>query len=393
MLFIAAMASLMAVRWIYFRVLNFARMKNISDCPDERKLQRRPVPVMGGVAVFFGFVFGALAGFSCMSIVGIQPLVNVLPVVPAMLIMMYIGFIDDNGGLSPLTRIVVEVLTILALIGVGGGCIDSLHGLWGVGEFSWWIAVPLTVVAGVGIINAINMIDGVNGLSSGLCIVYSLMFGFAFIYANDTSNAILAFSAAAALMPFFTHNVFGARSKMYIGDAGTMIFGVLMTWFVICLLRSDGRLVYTASMYHFNMVALAVAVLSVPVADTLRVMLTRIRHGDSPLKPDRKHLHHAFMRVGVSHAFTSMIEISLDLVIVIIWVIAVYAGAGFDMQLYIVVAACVVIVWGLYFVFEWNARRNTRFFHWLTHVSLATQVGDKRWWRIIQLKVDKNKRR
>ena len=393
LLFIAAMASLMAVRWIYFRVLNFARMKNISDCPDERKLQRRPVPVMGGVAVFFGFVFGALAGFSCMSIVGIQPLVNVLPVVPAMLIMMYIGFIDDNGGLSPLTRIVVEVLTILALIGVGGGCIDSLHGLWGVGEFSWWIAVPLTVVAGVGIINAINMIDGVNGLSSGLCIVYSLMFGFAFIYANDTSNAILAFSAAAALMPFFTHNVFGARSKMYIGDAGTMIFGVLMTWFVICLLRSDGRLVYTASMYHFNMVALAVAVLSVPVADTLRVMLTRIRHGDSPLKPDRKHLHHAFMRVGVSHAFTSMIEISLDLVIVIIWVIAVYAGAGFDMQLYIVVAACVVIVWGLYFVFEWNARRNTRFFHWLTHVSLATQVGDKRWWRIIQLKVDKNKRR
>lgn len=393
LLFMAATASLMAVRWIYFRVLNFARRKNISDCPDERKMQQRPVPVMGGVAVFFGFVFGVLAGFAGMSMAGIQPVVNVLPVVPAMLIMLYIGFIDDNGGLSPLTRIVVEVLTVLALIGVGGGCIDSLHGLWGVGEFSWWIAVPLTVVASVGIINAINMIDGVNGLSSGLCIVYSLMFGCAFIYANDTGNAILAFSAAAALMPFFTHNVFGARSKMYIGDAGTMMFGVLMSWFVICLLRSDGRLVYTASMYHFNMVALAVAVLSVPVADTLRVMLTRIWHGDSPLKPDRKHLHHAFMRVGVSHAFTTLIEICLDLVIVGIWVTAVYAGAGMDMQLYIVVAACVVIVWGLYFVFEWNAGHDTRFFRWLTHVSLATQVGNRRWWRKIQITVDKHKRK
>lgn len=181
LLFVSALASLMAVRWIYYRVLNFARIKNISDCPDERKLQKTPVPVMGGVAVFFGFVFGALAGFAGMSALGMQPVVNVLPVVPAMLIMMYIGFIDDNGGLSPLTRIVIEVLAVLALIGVGGGCIDSLHGLWGVGEFTWWIAVPLTLVASVGIINAINMIDGVNGLSSGLCIVYSLMFGFAFI--------------------------------------------------------------------------------------------------------------------------------------------------------------------------------------------------------------------
>ena len=393
LLFVSAVASLMAVRWIYFRVLNFARHKNISDCPDERKLQKRPVPVMGGVAVFFGFVFGALAGFAGMSAIGMHPVVNVLPVVPVMLIMMYIGFIDDNGGLSPLSRIVFEVLAVLALIGVGGGCIDSFHGLWGVDDFSWWIAVPLTVVASVGIINSINMIDGVNGLSSGLCIVYSLMFGLAFIYANDMGNAILAFSAAAALMPFFTHNVFGMRSKMYIGDAGTMMFGILMSWFVICLLRSDSRLQYTASMYHFNMVALALAILSVPVADTLRVMLTRIKHGDSPLKPDRKHLHHAFIRVGVSHAFTSLIEICLDLVIVAVWIVAVYSGAGLDMQLYIVIAACVVIVWGLYFVFEWNAARDTRFFRWLTHVSLATQVGKTRWWRIIQLFVDKNKRK
>ena len=96
LLFVSAVASLMAVRWIYFRVLNFARHKNISDCPDNRKLQKRPVPVMGGVAVFFGFVFGALAGFAGMSAIGMHPVVNVLPVVPVMLIMMYIGFIDDN---------------------------------------------------------------------------------------------------------------------------------------------------------------------------------------------------------------------------------------------------------------------------------------------------------
>lgn len=346
---------------------------------------------MGGVAVFFGFVFGALAGFSGMIILGIHPVVNVLPVVPAMLIMMYIGFIDDMSGLTPMTRIVMEVLTLLSLIGVSGGCLDSLHGLWGVGDFSWWIAVPLTLVAGVGIINAINMIDGVNGLSSGLCIVYSLMFGAAFIYAHDIGNAILAFSAAAALMPFFTHNVFGARSRMFIGDAGTMMFGVLMTWFVICLLRSDSRLQYTVSMYHFNMVALALAILSVPVGDTVRVMLTRMWHGNSPMKPDRTHLHHAFIKMGVSHVFTALIEISLDLSIVAIWAASVLCGAGLDTQLYIVMAAGVALVWGLYFVSEWHAKRNTRLFRWLTQVSLSTQVGDKRWWRLIQVTVDTHK--
>ena len=95
----------------------------------------------------------------------------------------------------------------------------------------------------------------------------------------------------------------------------------------------------------------------------------------------------------MSHAFTAFIEIFIDLVIVAVWIVAVYSGVGLDMQLYIVIAACVMFVWGLYFVFEWNAGHDTRFFRWLTHVSLATQVGNTRWWRIIQLFVDKNKRK
>ena len=145
-----------------------------------------------------------------------------------MFVMLYTGALDDIIGLAPKTRFIIEILVILGMILSTGICIDSLHGLWGVDDFSWWIGVPLTVVAGVGIINAINMVDGVNGLSSGLCITYCVLFGTLFVVIGDIPNAVLAFVMGGALVPFFIHNVFGDRSRMFIGDAGTMVMGIMM---------------------------------------------------------------------------------------------------------------------------------------------------------------------
>ena len=105
--------------------------------------------------------------------------------------MLYIGTIDDIEGLSPLYRIIMEILAVLVLIYGSGMCIDNFNGLWGINQIPWAIAVPLTVFAGVGIINAINMIDGVNGLSSGICIDCSLYFGANFFHLGDIPNSVL----------------------------------------------------------------------------------------------------------------------------------------------------------------------------------------------------------
>ena len=163
---LGAVVAFVAVKWAYFKVLRIALDKNLVDNPDARKLQKRPVPVMGGIAVYFGVLAGVLCGAVLHALTGAAVPTRLLPVMCAMSVMLYVGALDDILGLSPRSRMVIEVLTVLALVFASGRCIDSLHGLWGVEAFSWWIAVPLTVFAGVGIINAVNMIAGVNGLCS-----------------------------------------------------------------------------------------------------------------------------------------------------------------------------------------------------------------------------------
>ena len=392
---IAAIMALMAVRWIYFRILAIAKKKNVVDNPNARKLQKQPVPVMGGIAVFFGVLAGLLVGTSVYALPFLLshepvdlPSSSLLSVLAAMGIMLYMGAIDDMIGLSAVKRLLIEMGVVLGLIMSSGGCIDTFRGMWGVGALSWWLAVPLTVFAGVGIINSINMIDGVNGLSSGICMTCSILFGVAFIRIMDWGNAVLAFSMAAALMPFFIHNVFGSKSRMFIGDAGTMVMGILMTWFTISTLRAPAMTEYYTPVVRTNMVAMCLAILSVPVFDTLRVMIMRMLKGCSPFKADMTHLHHAFIQISVSHSITALIEILIDVVIVGIWGVCVLLRVNLDWQLYIVLMAALLMVWGTYFFLHYHTVHQTALWQRMTQMSRKTHLGHTAWWLRFQAFLD-----
>lgn len=384
---VPALSALLAVRWIYFKILKLAKEKGLVDNPDARKLQKFPVPVLGGLAVFFGVTFGMLTGCALYytfneDIIGQATeftSTRLIQVMLAMSVMLYTGSLDDILGLSPRTRFVIEILVILGIVLSSGACMDSLHGLWGVQEFTWWVAVPLTVFAGVGIINAINMVDGVNGLSSGLCMTCSALFGLIFLNIGDIANAILAFTMVASLLPFFVHNVFGDKSRMFIGDAGTMIMGILMTWFVICIISSNG---YTTLIYDdVCIVAMVLAFMSVPVADTLRVMTMRVFKGKSPFSPDKTHLHHAFVAMGVSHSITALSIILINLAVVGTWYVAVKTGASLECQLYSVIIVAAILVWGSYIFLEHESRSSSRKAQWLRNFSIRTHLGRKEWWQ------------
>lgn len=385
---VSAVVAFFCVSWLYFKILKIAFDKNIVDNPDARKLQKKPVPVMGGLAVYFGILAGVLLGASLHSIVMDPSTTRLIAIMCAMSIMIYIGAIDDIVGLTPTSRLVVEILTLLGLIYTTGDCIDTFRGFWGIYEISWWIAVPMTVFAGVGIINAVNMIDGVNGLSSGLCMFCSIAFGITFIMGNDTPNAVLAFSTAGALLPFFIHNVFGDKSRMFIGDAGTMVMGMLLTWFVICTLSSTHITSYFHSATDVNAIALALAILSVPIFDTLRVMGMRIAQKKSPFNPDKTHLHHVFINVGVSHFITAMSEILIDIVIVGIWGVSVLLGFSIEWQLYIVVISSMLLVWGTYGILRYHANKHTNFLHFITEFSVRTHLGRREWWKKLSAMLD-----
>ncbi|MBO4801614.1 MAG: undecaprenyl/decaprenyl-phosphate alpha-N-acetylglucosaminyl 1-phosphate transferase [Bacteroidaceae bacterium] len=375
--------AFIAVHWAFYKLLQIAKEKNLVDNPEARKLQKVPVPVVGGIAVYFGVLAGVLAGTAVMMQAGSGPSAMLLPLMVTMTLMLYIGAMDDMLNLSPQIRLLFQIVAVLALIYSSGRCVDSFHGLWGIGAFSWWWGVPLTVLAGVGIINAVNMIDGVNGLSSGMCIICCSLFGVAFVWVGDVAAAMVAFSMVAAQIPFLLHNVFGIRSRMFIGDAGTMIMGVLQSWFVICMLRSDGPGAALAQYGESNMIALSLAVLSVPVFDTLRVMFTRMFQGHSPFNPDRSHLHHVFVDAGVSHGITTLCEVVINVIIMCIWALAIVCEANLDMQLYLVVAASVLLVWGTFFLLRRSKQHPSPFVRWLIRLG-DTAHDHHHWWEKLQ---------
>lgn len=376
------LVAILSVHWIHPRLVRIALDKNIVDNPNARKLQRRPTPVLGGIGVFFGLVIG----LGCASIT--CDCSEFFIVVVAMMIMLYTGTMDDILDLSPALRFLIEIGTVLLLIFVGGYTLNDFHGLWGLNQIPQGVAIPLTVFAAVGIINAINLIDGVDGLLSGYCILTSLLFGVMFWYVGDRTMGMLAVVAAGSLIPFFFHNVFGKNSKMFIGDGGTLVMGIVMSVFVIRILRHGSMSeVYDAA--NIGLVPFTLAVLSVPVFDTLRVMTTRILKRKSPFHPDKTHLHHMFIRLGCSHAATTLAILILNFFVVLCWWISYMIGCSIDVQLYIVLVLSILITSGLYNFMEWHIRHKTQFVRLLHRIGYRTHLNRTGIFFWLQKKMDR----
>ena len=325
-------------------ILHFAKQHGIYDNPEARKLQRRPIPVMGGFVVFIGAIAGSLAywaKYDCTSII---------PVQIAMFVMLIVGAVDDIRNLSPTLKIIIETVVVTALALYNNYPVNDLHGLWHVHDISPVIAWPLTVFACVGIINAINMIDGIDGLSSGLCIMAFGFFSFAFFRAHDFVRAALGVCIMGGLIPFFIMNVFGKRSKMFIGDAGTLMLGIALCDFLMAMLTKGSACGDKFDGSGFCLIAYALAILSIPVFDTVRVMFGRISRGESPFTPDKTHLHHAFIDYGFHHLEASLLEIILNMLIILVFFVVERSYLSKKFQLYAVIAASIAVCFGLYWM-------------------------------------------
>lgn len=376
--------SFISTSWIFKKTLRIAIDKNIVDNPDARKIQRVPVPVLGGVAVYFGIVVA-------LSFAGVfsHEVSALFEIGAVMTIMLFIGTIDDIISLSPRFRFLVEIVAVLLLVFCNHYSINDFHGLWGINQIPTWISIPLTVIACVGIINAINLIDGVNGLSSGYCIAACAVFGYVFYRMGDVSRATLAFITIGALIPFFLHNVFGQKSKMFIGDGGTLLMGVIMSSFAINVLKS-GSLVSLQVADNFGLVAFTLAVFAIPVFDTIRVMTLRIIRGISPFCPDKTHLHHLLLDLHFSHVGTSATEIFSNILIVIAWWISYKFGASVDVQLYIVILLGVMVTFVFYKFARVHERKSSKIHALMVRFGDRTHVGSKEWFDGMRKMLDKN---
>lgn len=380
---IPALLAFIGTLWVHPKILKIAIMKNLVDNPDARKLQRNPVPVMGGIAVFFGVIIG----LCCTQTMFYRS--DVFLLVSSMLVMLYVGTIDDILDLSPTTRFFIEILIVLWLIYVNNSSIDSLWGLWGVDNtLPAWLSWPLTVFAAVGIINAINLIDGVNGLSSGFCFMASVLFATIFYSTGNITMTILAVSAAGAIIPFFFHNVFGEKTKMFIGDGGTLFIGTMMSIFVIDILHSNSMCRQLADC-GIGIVPMTLSILSIPVFDTLRVMSMRILRGTSPFHPDRTHLHHIFLELGFSHVGTTVSILTLNILVVASWYLSYRLGASVDTQFYVVLALSIFVTFVFYKFASTQVKRDGRWLKILKRLGKKMNFEKKGFWLKVQNRVDK----
>lgn len=374
--------SLLSTWWIFRKVHRIAQMKNVVDNPDARKLQDHPVPVLGGLSVFFGII---VALVFCQVLFGSSSLFSFLGI---MAIMLFVGTTDDVLSLSPFIRLVIEVIVVLLFIYGTGWSINDLHGLWGIGVIPPYVAVPLTILACVGIINAVNMIDGVDGLMSGYGIAVALIFGIFFYNAGDVDMAAMAIISAGAMIPFLLHNVVGQKSKMYLGDGGSLMIGTMMALFVVSILK-ENSLCSLKVCPRFGLVPFSLAVLSVPVFDTLRVMTMRILNRRSPFSPDRNHLHHMFVDLGFSHFGTSVSVICLNLLVVLAWWISFKAGASVDILFLVVAAAGIMNTFVLYRFVVMLRRRGGKLYGMLLSVGRMSHMENTGIWQRFRDMLDK----
>jgi UDP-N-acetylmuramyl pentapeptide phosphotransferase/UDP-N-acetylglucosamine-1-phosphate transferase len=215
----------------------------------------------------------------------------------------------------------------------------------------------------------------------------SMAFGVLFYKDSDYLMLMLCALSVGSLLPFFFHNVFGKTSKMFIGDGGSLMMGVLMSTYVVVAVTSGSKCEPMIS-EGFGVVPFTLAVMCVPVFDTVRVMVMRILRRTSPFHPDKTHLHHLFIELGYSHFGTTLSELLLNTMVIATWYVAYKLGASIDVQFYVVMGAGLLLTAGFYKFVKINQAHNTALFRLLQRIGKMTHFENNKGWLRLQKIVD-----
>jgi UDP-N-acetylmuramyl pentapeptide phosphotransferase/UDP-N-acetylglucosamine-1-phosphate transferase len=272
--------------------IKVADEKGLFDIPDSRKLHTKAIASLGGVGIFIGFLL------SCLLFISTQKNPEFQYFFAAALLIFFLGIKDDILILSPLKKFIGQLIAAAIIIHLGGIRIDSMHGFLGVYNLPDIISYLLTYMSVVVIINAFNLIDGIDGLAASLGILTTAVFGTYFIMAAMPAYAILSFSFTGALSAFLIFNYHPA--KIFMGDSGSLLLGLINSILVIKFITVADSV--SGSFPITSSVAIGFSILMVPLLDTLRVFSVRIFKGRSPFSPDRNHIHHLLLDRGLNHS-------------------------------------------------------------------------------------------
>ncbi|MDR0724497.1 MAG: undecaprenyl/decaprenyl-phosphate alpha-N-acetylglucosaminyl 1-phosphate transferase [Prevotellaceae bacterium] len=297
------------------KVVKVAVKKDLVAKPNHRTSHTGRIPNVGGISIFISFVLALLIASNFSLDNKMQFLMFTV------LVLFFVGLYDDIMIISARRKLWGELFGIAGMIFLGNIRLTNLHGFFGVHEITYFASVLLTFFVTVVIINAINLIDGIDGLASGVGIIISLFFGIYFHLINNGQLSVVAFSLLGALVPFFIYNVFAKRSKIFMGDAGALVLGVVLSALTISFNEVN---ISVAPPYHvINVPMVSICILVLPMFDTIRVFIIRLFNKKSPFSPDKNHLHHMFLALGYNHKQATGILLSINVI---------YIGIGLLLQ-------------------------------------------------------------
>lgn len=286
-------------------IVTVAHIKRLYDEPGRRKSHQTAIPNLGGIAIFAGVVIalGLFADFTNE--------VEFRLLIVSMVITFFIGIKDDILVIAANKKLIGEIVATFIVILLGNVRFTSLQGFLGIYEIPYMASVLLTGFVFIVIINGFNLIDGIDGLASSIGIVLSLFFGAWFYLIGNIDYAVLCASVAGAFIAFFRFNVYGNKNKIFMGDTGSLILGLVMSLIVVKF--NEINSVYHGAYSIKAAPAVSFGILIVPLFDTLRVFIIRILRKQSPFRPDKNHMHHLLLKIGYSHLGSTLRIVTVNI--------------------------------------------------------------------------------
>lgn len=284
-------------------IIKISRRKNLMDEPGVRSSHLRKIPNLGGIAIFYSI--GVSASIFAYELFDLYKFLFA-----SMIILLYIGVMDDIVVMRAYKKLVAQIV-VSALIVIGSDIrIRSLFGILGIYELKYFISVIFSIVTFIILINAFNLIDGIDGLAGGYSVICSVLFGVSYyrLGAYNYPLVVLSVIIIGAVLAFLYYNLSNYRTnKIFMGDTGSMLLGFLLAFTSICFIDVFiDRKLPGVPRYHLQSApVMAVAILILPIVDTLNVIIIRLANKKSPFDADKNHIHHKLLKLNLTHRRSS----------------------------------------------------------------------------------------
>ncbi len=316
---LAFMFSVMLGALMIPKIILIAFRRQLFDEVNERKIHRGAVPRLGGISFFPGYLFSVALvvalnlrfGGEVMAEAVESNIVQVYFLFCAIIILYLVGIADDLVGVRYKAKFVVQIVAAALIVG-GGMSITDFYGILWLHELPVWLSWVFTAFMVVFVVNAINLIDGIDGLASGLSGIALVFYSMVFFEGGSYLYSMLAIASAGTLVPFFYYNVFGKakkRNKILMGDTGALTTGMLLAFCGIAIICTKPGFQEVC----YNPAIVALSPLIVPCFDVCRVYFHRVKRGRNPFLPDKAHIHHKFLALGMNQTWALLTIIAVSL--------------------------------------------------------------------------------